>query len=372
MTLTRPWAIDAAFPNAADQRKQLAAIYPKEGIFPDPITCAAAGVAYAGAGWAISARPFVAALKRGGTPYSQAYGTALVGNDAVVAAAWTIGAAPGAGSRIDLLCIRARDTTSGDSAAGTPMDGPGGVQRAGIPEFMVVAGVAGTPGVAPALTAGYEEVARVTVSAGNASAAAATIVQTYGFAYVAGGSMLFRTTAELLAYNTAAWLHNGLVATALDAPTNRYTWSGGAWDYTDVRGTYTPTFTRLTVGNSVVEGNYERRGKRVKTWGYIKLGTTGSIAAASGTLSVGLVLPFAGAAKYNAAADSFFAGNLEVLDVGTQIYDGFAVFISGIVTAVELYTHGGVTGARLPINATAPGNATTGDIISWIIEYDCA
>lgn len=196
MTLTRPWAIDAAFPNPVDARRQLAGIYPREGVFPDPTTILPAGIAFAGAGWAISARPFVAALKRGGAPYSQAYGTALVSNDSLVAAAWTVGAAPASGSRIDRLCVRARDTTQGDSATGAPADGPGGAVRAGLPEFMVAAGTAGTPGVAPALPAGYEEIAQITVSAGNASAAAATIVQTYSFANVLGGTIYVRNLAE--------------------------------------------------------------------------------------------------------------------------------------------------------------------------------
>lgn len=196
MTLTRPWAIDAAFPNAADVRKQLAAIYPRGGVFPDATTMGA-GVAYAGTGWGINARAFVAAIKRGGAPYSQSYGTALVGNDGVVTSAWKIGAAPASGSRIDLLCIRARDTTQGDSASGAPTDGPGGVARTGLPEFVTVTGVAGTPGVRPALPAGLEELAQITTPSGAVSAAGSTIVQTYGFAHVVGAPIVVRNYAEL-------------------------------------------------------------------------------------------------------------------------------------------------------------------------------
>lgn len=227
MTLTRPWAIDAAFPNAADQRKQLSSIYPREGVFPDPITVAAAGIAYAGAGWAISARAFTAALKRGGAPFSQAYGTALTSNDGVVAAAWTISPAPASGSRIDRLCVRARDTTQGDSATGAPMDGPGGVQRAGLPEFMVVTGTAGTPGVAPALPAGYEEIAQVTNPAGAVSAAGTTIIQTYGFANVQGGPVYVRTIAERDALVNPC---EGEVAFVLDVD-QYYARLDGAWVY---------------------------------------------------------------------------------------------------------------------------------------------
>lgn len=196
MALSRPYGIDSAFPTAPDVRKQLASIYPREGVFPDPITILPAGIAYAGAGWTVNARPFGAALKRGGAPYSLAYGTALVGNDAVTTSAWAIDAAPASGSRIDRLCIRAKDASQGDSLAGAPTDGPGGAARA-IPEFLTVTGVAGTPGVAPALPAGYEEIATITTPAGAASAAGSTIIQTYGFAHVLGAPIVVRNYTEL-------------------------------------------------------------------------------------------------------------------------------------------------------------------------------
>lgn len=197
MTLTRPWAIDAAFPNAADQRKQIAGVYPREGVFPSPVTIAAAGIAFAGTGWGISARAFTAAIKRGGAPYSLAYGTALVSNDGTVANAWTIAAAPASGLRIDRLCIRARDTTQGDPTTGAPTDGPAGATRTGFPEFLVVTGTAATTPAAPALPAGYEEIARVTTPSGAVSAAGSTIVQTYGFAQVIGGEIYVRNATEM-------------------------------------------------------------------------------------------------------------------------------------------------------------------------------
>ena len=196
MTLTRPWAIDEAFPNAADQRKQLAAIYPREGVFPDATTMGA-GVTYVGTGWTIRARAFVAAIKRGGAPYSQSYGTALVSNDGAATSAWTISAAPASGSRIDLLCIRARDRTQGDPTSGAPGDGPGGAARTGLPEFLVVTGTAATTPVAPALPAGYVEIAQVTTPSAAASIAGSTIVNTYAFASTVGGPIVVRNLTEL-------------------------------------------------------------------------------------------------------------------------------------------------------------------------------
>lgn len=187
MTLLRPWAIDAGFPNASDMRKQLAAIYPREGVFPDPTTLDVAGIAYAGSGWNVNARAFVCALKRAGAAFSQAYGVALAGNDGVVSNAWTIPSAPASGSRIDRLWIRARDTTQGDSATGAPLDGPGGVARTGIPEFGVASGTAATTPVAPALPPGAFSVAAVTTPAGAGSIAGSTIVPEYDFVVPVGG-----------------------------------------------------------------------------------------------------------------------------------------------------------------------------------------
>lgn len=229
MTLTRPRGVPAGFINPDDDRKMWGGIVPREGLFPDPITTAAAGVAFAGSGWGVSARAFGAALRRGTAPFVSTYGTAFSSNDGTVANAWTIPAAPGAGSRIDLLCIRARDTVAGDSAAGAPTDGPGGAARTGLPEFVVVTGTAGTPGVRPALPAGYEEVAQITTPSGAASTAGSTIVQTYGFAHVIGGTLYFRTLAALLAYTNTAYLLPGFDAVALDQPATRYVWTGTRW-----------------------------------------------------------------------------------------------------------------------------------------------
>lgn len=192
--------IDASFPNAADLRKHSAGIFPREGIFPDATTIAPAGIAFAGAAWAVSARAFVANLKRGGAPFSQTYGSTPISNDGVDAAAWTIPGAPGTGSRIDLLWIRARDTTQGDSAAGAPTDGPSGATRTGIPEWGITSGVASGSPVAPALPSGAYEIARALVPAAAVSAAGATITQSYRFAYVVGGPLLGRTKAELDEY----------------------------------------------------------------------------------------------------------------------------------------------------------------------------
>lgn len=323
MTLTRPWAIDAGFPNAADHRKQLATIYPREGVFPEPTTIAAAGIAYAGTGWAFNAREFVAVLKRGGTPYSKSYGAALCGNDGVVTGAWTIGGAPVSGSRIDLLCIRARDTTQGDSPTGTPNDGPAGAQRSGFPEFLVVAGVAAGSPARPAVPAGYFEIAQVTTPSAAVSAAGSTVLHTYKFAQVIGGEIYVRNQAEMDALTNpmpgdwAYRLDNGQIyeyrTTGIGAPSN---------------GWYSrsPHTLRRVGDNSLVTG--------VMT-PIIKTGRASGQTSGAGVLSYAFPEPFPnGCVAVNLQTYQTIPGNPTLLGGGTGMSaNGFDTFWPGLASA---------------------------------------
>lgn len=181
MPLFRPSHIDSASPNAIDLRKVDGALFPREGVFPDPVTILPAGIAYGNGGWNVAARPFVMASKRGGAPYSLAYGTARGGNDAA-GTAWTIAAAPGSGVRVDRLWVRFRDLTQGESLTG----------GLAVPEYGVTAG---TPAIQP-LPSGAVEIAQVSTPAGAASIAGSTITQTYAFAHTVGGTIYVRTIGE--------------------------------------------------------------------------------------------------------------------------------------------------------------------------------
>lgn len=188
MPLTRPHFIDKAYPNAVDIRKNQSAIFPREGIFPDPLTVLAAGIAYGNGGWDVAARPFTANLKRGGAPYSMTYGAAQIANDSA-ATAWTIDAAPGSGTRVDRLWVRATDPTEAEA-----LTTPGGetAPRA-VPIFGVTTG---SPAIQP-LPAGAIEIAQVSTPAGAVSIAGSTITQTYKFAGVVGGTIYVRNRTEL-------------------------------------------------------------------------------------------------------------------------------------------------------------------------------
>lgn len=227
MPLSRAEAVNASFPQASDFRKHNAGIWPREGVYPDPTTTTQ-GVAYAGSGWGVGARPFVAELKRGGAPYSQAYGSARVSNDSNVASAWTISPAPASGARIDLACVRVRDSEQGDSTSGAPTDGPSGAARTGFPEFVLVTGTAATTPTKPALPAGYEELATIQTPAGASSIAGSTITPTFAFAHVVGGSIYVRNLTER---NALTNLMTGDSVIVLDSGLEYIRTAAGGWAY---------------------------------------------------------------------------------------------------------------------------------------------
>lgn len=275
MALTRSFPIDSGFPNALDLRRLDAGLIVREGVFPDPTTTAAAGVAYGDGGWNVGAVAFVAALKRGGAPYSLSYGVARLANDAA-GTAWTIDAAPASGSRIDLLWIRATDPGEGEATSGT--DGPGGVARA-VPVFGVTTGVAATTPVAPALPAGALLIATVTTPSGAASIAGSTIVQSYKFAQLAGGIRYARTLSEFSD-------EPGYVGEEAITLTSyqRYRYDGAAW----VVAPYVLKQTvQYTASGTFVKADYPRaRALRVRVQGGGG-GSGGCAATGAGQFSMG-------------------------------------------------------------------------------------
>jgi len=191
MPLTRPFAIDQAYANASDYRKQQSTIYPREGLFGDG-NALNNGVAYANGGWNVGSRAFTGVARRNTTSYSQSYGSVLFSNDSQ-GTAWTIPAAPATGSRIDVLWVQVTDPTQGDQTT-TPSGET--VPRA-VPVFGVTSGDAGTSPVARALPSGVIEIARVTTPSTATTIANSVISQTYSFANVLGGMLYFRTVAEM-------------------------------------------------------------------------------------------------------------------------------------------------------------------------------
>lgn len=163
--------------------------------------------------------------------------------------------------------------------------------------------------------------------------------------------------------------------TVLASDNLRYRYNGTAWmPQTSELVSYTPTFTRLTVGNGTLTSNYVRQGNNVTVYGSLLLGSTSSISAASGTLTVALSLPVTGAARYGTANTNYYLGGLGFLDNGTQIYGPGSVFTEASTTTVALYraTVSGSEIVRGPINGTAPFTWTTNDLLSWQFSYEAA
>jgi hypothetical protein len=253
MGLTRPFAIDEAYANAADFRKQHAAIYPRQGVFPDPTTAASAGVAYGNGGWSVWARPFTAVTRRSTSPFLQSYGSALFTNDSA-GAAWTIPAAPTSGSRIDLLWARATDPTQGEATT-TPS---GETAPRAVPVFGVTSGAAATTPTSPALPAGAVLIARVSTPSTATSIANSIITQAYDFAHVLGAPMLVRDETHR---NTA--IPSPLLGEAVARMDKKWVerWNGTGWAVEGIqaeRDTYFEYASQGSTSPSVPGGTVAR------------------------------------------------------------------------------------------------------------------
>lgn len=145
------------------------------------------------------------------TSKGKADGVAVFTNDGTVNV--PIPAAPASNSRIDVICVRHNDNTTGDGTS--------------VPAFVVRSGAAAASPVKPALTTGDLELATLRVYAGTTAAngGANVLTNTYGMTAARGGTVPFRTKLELDAWTTA---ENGQRAIVL-ADGRSYTRFGGAW-----------------------------------------------------------------------------------------------------------------------------------------------
>lgn len=149
-----------------------------------------------------------------------------------------------------------------------------------------------------------------------------------------------------------------------------YEYKSGGWVFL-YSGTvaYTPTFSRITPGNAVVESSYTRLGQMVNYQGSIILGSTTSMSAASGLLTLGVSYPFAAASKYGLAGSNFPLGTVGVLKTGVQNYSTAGAVSQASTTEFKLYVETGGGGANLAIHPTQPVTFAAGDMISWNIDY---
>lgn len=154
----------------------------------------------------VTVHPFNAVLNR--------YGALLIQNDGNVNV--SLGAAPSANSRIDVVYVKQHETRS-------PMS-----DSSDVPAFGVVKGTAAAVPVAPAVPAGALALAQVRLPAGvsNTAASGVVITQTYIGAALKGDMLRVQTSAQrdaLTGVPDGTLLHN--VADNLD-----YVRKNGAWE----------------------------------------------------------------------------------------------------------------------------------------------
>lgn len=179
------------------------------------------------------------------------------------------------------------------------------------------------------------------------------------------GTRLIGTTAERTAY---AYAREGLAwyDTTLDA---LYMHNGSGWAVLLQTGVYTPNLARATVGNGSISGNFTRVGQMVTVQGRFVLGSTSSISAASGALTVGISLPFTAASFYGTSVVEM--GDVTMLDASGEIYYGKATGDNS-TTAANVYALTGTPLRKQAVNSTSPMTWASGDILSWVLTYMAA
>lgn len=169
-------------------------------------------------------------------------GVSIFTNDGAVSVA--IGAAPVSNSRIDVVWVKHNDDTQGDANSN--------------PVFGVTPGIAAaTPDPSPIPT-GAEELAQVRIYAGTTATngGSNTITQTYRMTTARGGTVPFRTKAELDLWTTAPQAQTALVlATGIEYRRLAGVWvdpAGGGTGTAVVGGGWAaPSVLSLTKNNGI-------------------------------------------------------------------------------------------------------------------------
>lgn len=146
------------------------------------------------------------------------------------------------------------------------------------------------------------------------------------------------------------------------------TWfdTGAAW--IAMNGTYTPTFTGLTIGNGSATGSWVRVGNMIMSRGHVTFGSTTSI---SGTVSV--TAPVSAASVYGTAGTNYDVGTATFLDYGTFVYYG-RVTAEASTSNFKIYRDA-ISGSNVgfgQLASTAPFTWAVNDIISWTVMYQAA
>lgn len=200
----------------------------------------------------------------------------------------------------------------------------------------------------PAITGGTIDNSTITVDSisGHTSATTVTV----------GGVQLNNGTL-----NTNNAVTTASVADAAVTPAKLTAGTGSSW----VMQSWSPTFSNLTVGNSVVTAGYIQVGKMVFIRLNIKLGNTSAV----GT-SPSVAAPVAPkSAAYNPGSENVIIGQAYYVSGGVAV-PGLLIFNNSATNIQFIYTPTATSVASL--SATTPGTWTTNDYINCEGWYEAA
>lgn len=146
----------------------------------------------------------------------KADGVVVLTNDGTVNVA--IAAAPGSNSRIDVIYVKHNDNTTGDANS--------------LPIFGAVTGTAAASPTKPALPTGALELATLRVYTGTSATngGSNTLTQTAAFTASRGGTVPFRTKAELVGWTTApAYAEATVIADGTSGFNGKWINAPGGW-----------------------------------------------------------------------------------------------------------------------------------------------
>lgn len=215
LTPTLPTGSPAGLPLLAERRIWAGAVVrsadgtPRTGILPAHLSALVTGKASMG----YNVAEFVAVTSRDGV------GVEFLANDGTVAVDPAGYAGPLANSRLDVIWVRSRFTILQDAVE--------------TPEFGVTQGVASPTPVKPSIPAGALELAVAEVKSTDTTTQTVVITQTHRYTAMTGGTVMFRSSAEMDAWNNPM---RGQRAAVLPSA-REYMWNGTAWGFASPVGT---------------------------------------------------------------------------------------------------------------------------------------
>lgn len=279
------------------------------------------------------------------TTKGKADGVAIFTNDGTVNVA--IGAAPASNSRIDVIYVKHNDNTTGDANSN--------------PIFGVQAGVAAASPTKPAIPTGALELATLRVYAGTTAAngGSNTLVNTYAMTAARGGTVPFRTKAELDLWTNPVDGQEAYVV----GESSTYKRIGGAWKlWSRPWTTYAPTTTGI-VGSPTITARYCVANGIAKVRLHLLLVAANNVGTAPG-----FSLPVPGVAMPGFP----MLGTATYRDVGAGIFAGVVLLSATDAQPIAYGVQGSNTTSAANVSATIPFTWTTGDFFNLEFEYEVA